>query len=180
MNFVKPGSVCTGVLICMSTGWLGCNNGSTTIPGSNSDDVIEFVGDTLGLNVSRLEVLFEKNTYSDLALPLPGGQSDGEILVALRVDSAASTEFAALCSQSKAWKRLPFSSEIVNGESFLIPSWPNAFAPYEAKSGFYFFIDRYDNDQHSDKEFHDRWSQNITVAVYDEELGILYFHLLDT
>lgn len=137
---------------------------------------------TLGVDLSGGKVLQSEDTHG-------GFLGDDVTFITL---SFADGELPAQLREGERWHELPLS-ENVTALLWGIETPSSLYGPYIAdqngdplfpvvENGFWFFIDRQNTgaDIYDDSQVLDRYSFNITVAIYDSETGMLYYCEFDT
>lgn len=122
-------------------------------------------------------------------LPFPGGASDGYTFIVLQIPSEKFAEFTDALEASSRWKPLPLSSEFAGHEDEFQPAFDiDETIPITTATGYYFFIDRQAEYNRQEGEqvydttipFYERWSQNFTFGLFNDQDGKLYLWRIDT
>ncbi len=104
------------------------------------------------------------------------GSVDGEYFGIIQISSEDSQEFIYRAQQTGSWLTLPITPEI-ESIYFLPENFPTTLG-----NGIYYFRDRYIENFAEDKDIpiNDRYSNNITFAVFNTDTNILYLFYYDS
>jgi hypothetical protein len=130
--------------------------------------------DCLGLDLSQGTVTQQEDSHG-------GFHGDGSAFTVLTFDAEARKtlegEISGCC-----WHPLPMTENVAQAVECLALDETGARLIPEVEQGYYYFQDRHSDSQNpaDDSALFDRYSYNFTLAVYDSEIGTLYYYEEDT
>lgn len=110
-----------------------------------------------------------------------GFHGDGTVVATLVFSEADGAALAAALAEAPGWRPLPLTENVRRLFDGCLPDGAGE-RPLAVTDGWWYVLDRHSqsDDPFSDAALFDRYSFNVTVAVYDRAANILYYFELDT
>lgn len=139
---------------------------------------VDYIKKELNLDVSGCNIVQKNDSHG-------GFHGDGEYFLKAECSEVSND----MINQIVGWRKMPLSENLhifmYGGKKGSMTYGFEAakdFGIPEIENGYYFFIDRFDNNKnlYNDENLLARPAFNFTVALYDLDYNILYYYEIDT
>lgn len=128
---------------------------------------------------SQIEIHIPFAVKNDIKDSHGGVQREGESLSMFYFDDKNAEKFEERINKNQHWKKLPMNKVVEESTGV----WDEKMKIPDVKNGYWFYLDRHSEaaDKYNENDmYNSRYSFNYSVAVYDNDKGILYYYELDT